>query len=115
MAAAKKRARDRGLAFTLSRGFVESIAPVVCPALGLLLDYTGTAVPGQRFGPNTASLDRIRPDLGYTEDNVQVLSMRANQIKQNAPPDEIIAVGEHYQRVLLLHNSAGAHHVDIDL
>ena len=30
------------------------------------------------------SVDRINPALGYTEDNVWVISFRANTIKQNA-------------------------------
>jgi hypothetical protein len=43
-------------------------------------------------GNSTPSLDRMDPNLGYTDDNVRVISMRANQIKSNATPEELLRI-----------------------
>lgn len=43
-------------------------------------------------------LDRIIPGLGYTKGNVIWVSRLANQIKSNATPGEILAVGRYAQR-----------------
>ena len=41
-----------------------------------------------------AELDRINPDKGYTKGNVVWLSRKANRIKNNANPKELIALAE---------------------
>jgi hypothetical protein len=70
---ARKRAKDRGLPFTLAK---ESIfVPKTCPALGLAIELRG------RRSACSPSLDRIIPDLGYVPGNVRVVSDRANRLK----------------------------------
>lgn len=61
--------------------------PEVCPILGIPL------CPGVgRHGPGSPSIDRIVPSLGYVPENILVVSHRANQIKSNATPSELVAV-----------------------
>jgi hypothetical protein len=82
---AKHRAKKSGVPFNLTEADVS--IPTHCPALGIPL-YPAE----QTVGPNSPSLDRIRPELGYTRGNVIVLSHRANTIKQNASSEELLAV-----------------------
>lgn len=59
--------------------------PKVCPALGIELDYN---VSGYRLD-NSPSLDRINNEIGYTLDNIHIISMRANRIKNDATIEEL--------------------------
>lgn len=84
--AAKKRADARGLLFLIT---VEDVViPDKCPALGTPLVRN---VGGRTGAPNSPSLDRIIPELGYIPGNVQVISHKANMMKQNATKDELRA------------------------
>ena len=51
---------------------------------------------------NSPSLDRLRLDLGYTEGNVNWISMRANYLKQDASSDEILKVANWLKNALTL-------------
>lgn len=92
----KKRSEQKNIEFDLDVDFLLSIYPKdnLCPALGIELSFGGSG----RRGPteNSPSLDRIIPALGYTKGNVIFVSQKANQIKTNASPEEIIRVGEFY-------------------
>ncbi|SKB50487.1 hypothetical protein SAMN05660880_01353 [Luteibacter sp. 22Crub2.1] len=68
--------------------------PLHCPVLGLPL-YRNSG--GAAQGPNSPSLDRIDPALGYVQGNVKVISSRANAIKSNASPEELLRVAAYYQ------------------
>lgn len=77
--------------------------PTTCPALGIPLEYPGPARQGdrrRRHGDRTASIDQIEPKGGYVQGNVTWLSLRANQIKQAATPDEILKVAAWLYREL---------------
>jgi hypothetical protein len=70
---ARKRAKDRGLPFALTK---DSLAiPSTCPALGMRLHLRG------RRMACSPSLDRIVPERGYVAGNVRVVSDRANRLK----------------------------------
>lgn len=88
---AKYRAKQRGIPFTIEFGAI--VWPDRCPVLGVPLDYGMKGCRGSK--PNSPSLDRIDPAKGYTPGNVQVVSMRANSVKQDATADEIAAVAEY--------------------
>lgn len=49
-------------------------------------------VGGSGGGDNSASIDRVRPELGYVPGNVVVMSLKANRIKNNATAEELEAV-----------------------
>jgi hypothetical protein len=57
----------------------------VCPALGIPLRYGGA----QTKTFDSATLDRIRPELGYVRGNLALLSSRANSIKSDATAEEV--------------------------
>jgi hypothetical protein len=61
--------------------------PDVCPILGIPLTFI-RGKGRQKFNP---SLDRIDSTLGYTKDNIQVISDLANKMKQDASRDELVA------------------------
>jgi hypothetical protein len=63
------------------------VIPEFCPCLGMRL------VRGKRaHGPASPTLDRKRPELGYTRDNIWVISYRANRIKNDATPEELTRI-----------------------
>jgi hypothetical protein len=39
---------------------------------------------------NSPSVDRIDSTMGYTKDNLQIISKRANQFKSDATIDELV-------------------------
>lgn len=89
---ARGRAKKEGLPCDLES--IEDIPkPTHCPVLGVKL------VMGTRCnGPNSPSLDKIVPELGYVKGNIVVVSLRANQIKSDATIEELQAVAKFYKR-----------------
>lgn len=79
---ATKRAKGKGLPCTI--GVIDVWIPKYCPVLGLVL------TPGNHKRHDASpTIDRFRPELGYTPGNVQVISHRANQLKNNATVAEM--------------------------
>lgn len=68
--------------------------PDHCPILGLPL-YRN--VGGRAQGPHSPTLDRINPALGYVRGNVRVISSRANSIKSDSTPEELLRVAAYMQ------------------
>jgi hypothetical protein len=91
---AKLRAQKKNLPFEIS--IDDIIIPEICPVLGIEIKRSETGI----VSPNSASIDRIIPEKGYIKGNIIVVSHRANTIKSNATPEEIIAVGEYYKKLL---------------
>jgi len=83
----KGRAKSKGIPFTLDREDI--VIPEFCPILGIPL-IGGVGVSS----PNSPSLDKIRPELGYVKGNVQVVSMRANAMKNDASMEELVLMGK---------------------
>ena len=76
---AKSRASRNGRDFTIS---VDDIMiPEFCPVLGVRIELTA----GSQYVP---SLDRVDSSLGYTPDNIVVMSHRANTLKNNMTLEE---------------------------
>ena len=83
---AKVRAKISGREFSLE---LEDITiPEICPVLGVPIECHSGSSGGRPFSP---ALDRIDNDKGYTKDNIQVISHRANMMKVDASPKELIA------------------------
>ena len=71
------RARQRNLIFSLEPSDLLPL-PEICPIFGVSLDYAGGS--DKRF---CASVDRIKPEIGYVKGNVRVISMAANMAKND--------------------------------
>jgi hypothetical protein len=79
---AQRRAREQSIPFNLE--LADIVIPETCPLLGIPL-YRTSGEPT----PNSPSLDKVIPALGYVKGNVQVISNRANLIKNNASLEEM--------------------------
>lgn len=83
---AKKRAKSSGLPFSITLKDILACVPLdgCCPI---------TQLPFERgvgkVGPQSMTLDRVIPSLGYTPANIRVISHLANTIKQNCTDPEI--------------------------
>jgi hypothetical protein len=90
---AKRRAKEMGVAYTLTRDDIISVFPEECPLLGMPFAFTqGKTVPA------SPSLDRKDSSKGYTPDNVWVISAKANRIKSDATTEEISMLVENLKK-----------------
>jgi len=55
-----------------------------CPLLNIPLEYGNDSMTDY-----SASLDRIIPEIGYTKNNVQIISVMANKMKSNASVEQL--------------------------
>lgn len=90
---AQKRSRMLGVPCDLVEGDI--IIPDRCPLLGIVIVNNGR----MNNRDSSPSLDRFDPLLGYTKDNVWVISYRANRIKNNATPDELDLIARNLRMV----------------
>lgn len=89
---ARARAKQRGLKFTISPSDIQ--IPLVCPVLGIELE-----VHKKTMRDNSPTLDRIYPDRGYVPGNVAVVSLRANRLKSDCSPDDLIKLGQKFKEL----------------
>jgi hypothetical protein len=89
---AKERAKKKGLDFDIEESDID--IPVICPILGIPIYKIGSE--GKPSGPcaNSASLDRVDNTKGYVKGNVTIISHKANTMKHNATPLELIRFAE---------------------
>ena len=78
------RARRKKYEFNLE--LIDILIPEMCPILGITIDKIVTGIPKY----NSPSLDRIDNSKGYVKGNVMVISHKANAMKHNATPEELI-------------------------
>lgn len=80
---ARRRAKRKNLPFSLNEETL--LIPEKCPVLGIDLGRNGD----NKFPlPNSPSLDKVIPALGYVDGNVNVISFRANDVKKDATAEE---------------------------
>ncbi len=82
LCSARARAANKNLPFSITEKDI--VVPEYCPVLGIKITDLGG-----RQKDSSPSLDRLIPSLGYTPENIRVISWRANWIKQNSTVDEI--------------------------
>lgn len=99
----KHNATKAGLPFNLDE--TDIVIPERCPYLDIPL----TKVYGQGHLDTNASVDKIIPELGYVKGNIQVISRKANRMKNNASIQELLTFSENIQK---LHKTSSS--VDID-
>jgi len=81
---AKQRAKKYGIPFDIT--YKDIVIPECCPYLGIKL------VPFSEW--SSPSLDKIIPELGYVKGNIQVISTKANTMKNSATHDELVRFAE---------------------
>jgi len=94
LVAVKGRAKRNELAFDLDVEFLKSIVVSHCPLLGCELIYGLKKDAEFSDRGRGASLDRKDPKMGYTKENVWIVSYRANSIKQDATLEELELIVE---------------------
>jgi len=83
----KHRAKIKNIPFNLTAEYLLSIAPDFCPIFNSPLSWCRRG--GKSVKQDCPSLDKIIPELGYIEGNVQWVSFKANAMKFNATFDEL--------------------------
>ena len=84
------RARTKKLGLRCDLELEDIVIPPVCPVLGIPLRFRREGAKGPK--PDSPSVDRIVPSLGYTRGNVRVMSNRANTLINNATIEELETV-----------------------
>ena len=77
---AKARASKKGLEFSITQDFLESIDSDVCPYLRIPIKFHTTGRGSGKACHDQKSLDRIDSSKGYTEENVVICSWMANNM-----------------------------------
>jgi len=83
-ASLKSKAKTRNLEFTLD--IDDIIIPERCPVFNVPLIYN----IGKGQSPYSISIDRIDNTKGYVKGNIQVVSKKANAMKQDATQEELL-------------------------
>lgn len=94
LSCAKKRAKDKGLEFTLTTEWLEEkLVNGYCEVTGISLDYMSGIKQGcgRAFGP---SLDRKDPRQGYTPENTQLVCWIYNRSKGVGSHEEVVTLAE---------------------
>jgi hypothetical protein len=81
-----KKGGKKKLRSDLSIEYYKSLIVDTCPLLGVSLTYDNFK---GNAPDNYATLDKIDPNGGYVEGNVQIVSFRANMLKSNATLEEL--------------------------
>jgi len=84
--ASKQRARNKNREHTITVEDIKAIYPTdgCCPIFGMKLEFNTAG-----FRENSPSIDRIDSTKGYTPDNIQIISWKANRIKGYASIQEL--------------------------
>lgn len=77
----KRKAKERGIEFNITKDDVRELTPAVCPVLGIPLSFDGEL-------DTSPSIDRLDNSKGYTRENIRIISTRANRIKSDGTADE---------------------------
>ena len=82
---AKSRAKKNGLEFSIEKEDI--IIPEVCPLLNV--KFSNTYLNPDDNPDYVPSLDRLNNELGYTKDNIWVISWKANRMKNTSTLAEL--------------------------
>lgn len=87
--ASRARAKEKNRENTLVMQDLKELFPVdgKCPVFGFDLEWNGNG-----FRETSPSIDRIDSSKGYTKDNIQIISWKANRIKGYATVEDLETV-----------------------
>ena len=85
---AKQRAKKASLPFDLTLEWLETMVISHCPITLQPIDWLKEEVANGMPGPNSPSIDKNKPELGYVQTNCAIVSFRGNSIKSNGTIDE---------------------------
>ena len=86
----RRHSKKHGYISDIDRDYIQSLIVTSCPVFKTVLQY----VAGAERNTTCAVLDRIDSALGYIRGNVQIISDRANTIKNNATPEELMVFAQ---------------------
>ena len=88
----KSSAKKRSIPFDLTITDLNNLTfPITCPVLGIPLKFNRGTLRDDSY-----SIDRIDSSQGYTIDNIEVISWRANRLKNNATVSELQKISNHF-------------------
>lgn len=90
----KNRAKKKGMEHSLKESDI--YIPTHCPVLGIPISHQKT---GGMPHANSATIDRIDNNKGYTPDNIIVVSRRANILKNDATLEELRKIVTFYDNL----------------
>lgn len=99
---AKARASKQGIEFSITREDIRQVWTDTCPVFGYELRQNQDGTHGHVR--ESWSLDRIDNSKGYVPGNIQILSYRANSMKSDATPEELLQLAD------WIYKTYGAHH-----
>jgi hypothetical protein len=84
--ASKQRAVKKQIEHNITVNDLKEIYPQdgCCPVFGFKLEFGNAG-----FREHSPSIDRIDSSKGYTKDNIQIISWRANKLKTDATVEEL--------------------------
>jgi hypothetical protein len=84
--ASRQRSKEKNRPHDITLQDIKDIYPVdgKCPIFGMHLEFNLAG-----FRDNSPSIDRIDSSKGYTRDNVQIISWKANRIKGAATLEDL--------------------------
>lgn len=85
---AKRRAKEKNLPYDLSNKKIFSIVPDACPVFGTPFVFAGNVSASD----SSPSIDRIDPKKGYVLENIAIISVKANLIKNAYSAAELMQV-----------------------
>ena len=87
----KQSAKKRNIPFDLTVTQLNDLTfPITCPVLGIPLKFNRGQLQDDSY-----SVDRIDSTKGYTIDNIEVISWRANRLKNDGTTIELQKIAEH--------------------
>lgn len=94
----KTKAKRLGVPFDIDEKYLEEIWTGTCPVFHTRLSLPFHADRSNVMSKYVSSLDRIIPENGYVQGNVEWISNAANAIKQRSPSSDLFRVAEHVQQ-----------------
>ena len=88
----KQSAKKRNIDFTLTLSDINNLSfPITSPVLGIPLRWNR-----EKAKDDSYSFDRVDPSLGYTIDNIEIISFKANRSKNDLSEKEMAKFCDYY-------------------